>query len=352
LVHIISWETVMRIAVIGPQYPDSFARCISEALDDMGHQVIKVEDKRLTPHLPLWLKYTDKFKVKALESCLIQASPRFEKWVYRRLIPIIHGTNPELIINVSGGIPPEIIDKVRRNGCKMVLWFPDSVGYLGRQYLVAADYDAFFLKDPSIVKMMREKFNKNAHYLPECCMPKWHKKVELSDKDTNYYGCDITTAGSLYYYRARIFEHLMDYNLKIWGPPPPSWLRSPVAKFHTGRYVAELDKAKAFIAAKIVLNTFGPTEVGVNARTFEVAGCGAFQICEYRPGIKDFFKIDKEIVTYKTLKELRDKVEYYLAHPEERTEISNRAYKKAQQEHTYYKRLEKLIDIAFSRIHR
>jgi spore maturation protein CgeB len=212
--------------------------------------------------------------------------------------------------------------------------------------MLASDLDAWFFKDPYMASVFRDKLALNAFYLPEACNSVWHRKVELSAEDRRKYGCDLVTASNMYYYRAKSLEIFQGYDLKIWGKSYPSWLSSPLRSVYQDEYVAEVEKAKAFNAAKIVLNTMHYGEIeGVNCRLFEAAGCGAFQIADWKPALPDLFEPGKEIVTFKTQQELKEKVDYYLARPEERREIADRAYARAHREHTYERRLEKMFEI-------
>jgi spore maturation protein CgeB len=232
------------------------------------------------------------------------------------------------------------------SNAKVALWHPDSLANLGRQYVLASDLDAWFFKDPYAVEIFRAKLGINAHYLPEACNAAWHRRVELSEADRGKYACDLCTAGNMYYYRSRMLEIFKDYDLKIWGKSYPHWLDSPLRAHYPDVYVAELEKAKAFNAAKIVLNTMHYGEIaGVNCRLFEAAGCGAFQIADWKPALLELFEPEREIVTYSTREELKEKVDYYLAHPEERRQIADRAYVRAHREHTYEVRLRQLLKI-------
>lgn len=338
----------MNIVVVGPQYPDSLARCIFETLNDMGHNVYSADERKilLSSHLPRGYLTTDRLKIGIMENFLMKAFPKFELYVYDRLCSIIEPYKPDLIMTFNASIPPQTADILKqRTGAKIVCWFPDHPGNLRRQYVFGSNYDALFFKDHFLVDLGK-RINKKAFYLPECMRPKWHRRVELSNEDREKYGCDITIAGNMYYYRSLILEHLIkDYDVKIWGPPIPRWLRSSVANVHQRHYVAELDKAKAFGAAKICLNTFQGEVYGVNVRTFEIAGCGGFQICEYRPEIKEFFTLGEEIVVFHSLKDLKGKIDYYLVHPEERQVIADKAYERAHREHTYERRLVWMLDI-------
>lgn len=117
-------------------------------------------------------------------------------------------------------------------------------------------------------------------------------------------------------------------------------------KFHAHHYVAELEKAKALRAAKIVLNTFTHRETdGVNCRLFEATACGGFVLSENRPTIKDFFTPGKEIAIFNSREELLDQVRYYLSRPEERGRIADRGHERAHRDHTYEARLRKLLSV-------
>jgi spore maturation protein CgeB len=93
------------------------------------------------------------------------------------------------------------------------------------------------------------------------------------------------------------------------------------------------------------VNTMYLAEVeGVNCRLFEAAGCGAFQIADWKPALPELFEPEREIVTSRSREELREKVDYYLARPEERRAIADRAYARAHREHTYEIRLQQMFE--------
>ena len=88
-------------------------------------------------------------------------------------------------------------------------------------------------------------------------------------------------------------------------------------------YVAELEKAKALRAAKIVLNTFTHKETdGVNCRLFEATACGGFVLSENRPTIQISLRRGKRSRSSILERKLLDQVRYYLSHPEERERIA------------------------------
>ena len=340
-----------NIVVVGPQHADTLPKSVLITLRKMGHEAHSVDERELLGipfgkemekrgRLGVWTKAK-----KAVLETFMKTSPKFEARVYGRLAKAIEGYKPDLIIFHSAWVPPQTIGWLKKNtNAKIICWFPDHPGNIGRQYIFAAPYDVLFFTDRWLVERAR-LLGKNVHYLPEACAPEWHTRVSLSDKEKEIYGCDITTAGNMYYYRTLIFEELVKkYSVKLWGSFP-RWVESSARSAFQGRNVMETEKAKAFTGAKIVLNTFQGEVFGVNQRFFEIAGCGGFQICEHRDVIQEFFKIGEEIITFYTIGDLLEKINYYLAHPEERKKIADAAYARAHKEHTFEKRLEKLLEI-------
>lgn len=336
----------MKILVYGQVYPDSFARNIIVTLEDMGHTVFRSRagDMDVGTRRFWLLKYW-------LYNYAGKLMPSLERKAEDTLIQEVADLQPELVI-IPGEQPhPAIIRAIKRAAkCKVVQWMSDQLTSFGRQYILAADYDALFFKDEYVVQFAREKLEKPAYFLPQACNPKWHRRpAALSEADRKKYGCDLTVAGNLYWYRALMLEPFVGYNMKVWGANAPRWLESPVTRFYQHHYVAEEEKAKAMTAAKIVMNTMHYAEIlGCNLRLFETAGCGAFQIVDWRPNLYKFLEPEREVVTFHSRRELKEKVDYYLAHDEERQAIADRAYARAHAEHTYRHRLTQLLEWTFN----
>ena len=61
------------------------------------------------------------------------------------------------------------------------------------------------------------------------------------------------------------------------------------------------------------------------------------------PAISDYFVPGKEIVTYKNIPELLERIQYYLAHETEREAIREMGHKRSLREHTYQMRLARIF---------
>lgn len=113
-----------------------------------------------------------------------------------------------------------------------------------------------------------------------------------------------------------------------------------------GKIEYEKELPKLYNATKININiTTSQSITSPTQRIFDVSACGAFVLTDYRPGLEEFFKLEEEIVYYRTAQELKELVEYYLAHPDERQAIAQAAYIRTMRDHTYKKRMEMALEM-------
>lgn len=104
---------------------------------------------------------------------------------------------------------------------------------------------------------------------------------------------------------------------------------------------------KIFSESKIVINRHinisGP--YANNMRMFDVTLMGALLITDQKKNMEEFFKVGKEVVTYKDPADLINKIKYYLANEDERAEIAKNGQLRTLKEHTYRKRMGELSRI-------
>lgn len=243
-----------------------------------------------------------------------------------------------ILITCIESLPPQAIRGLREGNPKAKIFgvFSDHIANFGRGYFFTAEYDGLFFKDRYIVDKLRDKLGfRHVFYLPQACDPELHHPVTLTETERAFYGCELTIAGNAHSFRAAQLACLAGRDLKIWGKGPAAWLEHPIFAHHTNHYVAGIEKCKAMTAAKIVVNANHYAEIaGTNKRTFEVAAIGAFQITD-TPALADVFEPDVEVATYATMADMLERIDHYLARPEERDAMARRASKRAFAEHTY-----------------
>ena len=84
---------------------------------------------------------------------------------------------------------------------------------------------------------------------------------------------------------------------------------------------------------------------GIPARIFDVAACGGFVLSDGEEGIAEIFEPGKEIACFHDENELVDKLEYYLGHPAERRQMSERAWTRIRGEWTHHHVLTRMLEL-------
>jgi spore maturation protein CgeB len=335
----------VKILVVGNFYPEAFGLHIAETLERMGHTVRRFEPgfrpgrfggrigHRLDQAMGVVHAATDGIPaVRAARTRGLRAVAE-------------EGPIDAAVVCHDFLWPAEVAELRRRTGASVAMWFPDHLANFGRGYFMAAPYDALFFKDPYIVRALEGTVASPVRYLPECFNPERHRMPDGGRGDEAY-RCDVATAGNLHSWRVSVFSHLSDFDVKIWGAPPPLWMDAgPVRAMHQGRSVLNGEKALAFRGAKIVLNSLHYGEIwGVNARAFEAAGVGAFQVIDRRPGLAQLFEDGKELVSFRGIADLREKIGRWLPLEAERRAVAEAGMRRAHAEHTYELRLRLLLD--------
>lgn len=334
----------MRVAIIGQDYPEASARYISKWFARLGHETelfIAPSTFGISKFRADLVNRLVERSVRLTLSLSTSASMRAEKRMAAKILKWF----PDLVVTVDAHLWPDTVRDLGGQGAKVVLWFLDALVNFGRQIMFVAPYDRIFLKDPYMVRYCSEIAGLPAHLLPEGCDPEIHRPLEPAPPELV---SDVAMIGNIHPSRVRLLEQLLDFDIKVWGRVWPRWLESPVREMYTGRFLAGDDKAMAMRCSKSVLNNLHYGEIeSSNCRMFEAAGCGAFQLAEWRPGFDSLFRDGEEIVYYRSASELRDLLAHWLPRDEERRAVGDAACSRAHAEHTFERRLERLLEVTF-----
>ena len=102
---------------------------------------------------------------------------------------------------------------------------------------------------------------------------------------------------------------------------------------------------KVYRLSKINLNlTLRSIETGTPLRIFDVMSAGGFIMSNYQKDLAELFVIDKEIVVFESLDELKEKIRYYLGHENERQRIARNGYEKVKRCYSYPQVLKRMIE--------
>lgn len=107
-----------------------------------------------------------------------------------------------------------------------------------------------------------------------------------------------------------------------------------------------------YISGSAFLNIINSSKIGLDIqdnfcpmahRMFEYAACKIPVITREREEVFKFFKKDKEILTYNTYQELKEKLNYYLNNEKELEIVGINAYNRCKKEHNINHRVDKIL---------
>lgn len=325
----------MKIAIIGADRADSMEFHLKDAFMHLGHDVIifyiysfaLFKNKSLRPYA----QSVDKF--------LRTSNDKYDARRFKTLSNNVKSFNPDLIVCLYKDIHPSFIDNVKSSSNVVIHVNPDQMTTLGYQQVFAGNYDAWFTKDKYMLRFMTDNMHLNTFPYTEAFNHRYNPKPMIEKPDLEReLDIDVATYGTLYPYRTRMLGEIIrgGIDIKLYGVVPHRFFDNTLAPYCTGKYIVGEEKAKVLYGSRIVLNNLHFAEVeSVNCRFFEANGCGAFQLCDYRPILAELLPVDPETVSFKDTNDAIDKIKYYLYHADERHEIANKIYSHFLEHYTY-----------------
>lgn len=150
---------------------------------------------------------------------------------------------------------------------------------------------------------------------------------------------DVTFCGGLRKSRLKFMEDMMMRGMKI-------------RVYGTGwdtRELTDKDYVKLINQTKINLGISeddcgGKNIKQIKGRDVEVPMCGGFLLTGDNEYLSEYYKVGKEIESYRNPDECADKITFYLKNDSKREKISRAGYKRAQRDHTYDRQWKRILD--------
>jgi spore maturation protein CgeB len=262
-----------------------------------------------------------------------------------------------LLCMAQAPISGRVLNELRKRGVITVLWFVEDYERFTYWQNTAQYFDfVFTIQKGECIEKIKAAGAGEVHYLPTACDPFVHRPLQLSAEERQRWGSPYSFVGAGYHNRQQVFASFAEMPFKIWGTEWPTCRPFDKLVQEQGRRLTPDEYIKIFNATDININLHSSTERDgvepygdfVNPRTFELAASGAFQLVDSRSLLAELFVPGKEIVTFDTIPELREKMAYYAARPEERAQIVAAGRERALREHTYAHRIEQMLSIVYS----
>ncbi len=153
--------------------------------------------------------------------------------------------------------------------------------------------------------------------------------------------------------RIQVLEQVMPFGLKFYGNE--EWLKvlngHPLLQCYQGPAHPEKDVPRIFVSSTINLNIHSlQAQSSLNQRDFNCPLVGGFLLTDWVDGADHFFTPDEELVFYRRLSELPQKIEYFLNHEEARQAVIQRGQQRVQRDHTYAARVPRVLETLKRRV--
>jgi len=256
---------------------------------------------------------------------------------------------PDIVLVCEGELLKEsALERIRKVvGSRLAFWTFDDPQLIKRHLEVAQWYDHCFTNSLDAVQIYKENGVNSVTYLPWGCDPYVHKKIILDDLKDVKYKTDVCLYANVHPKRVAFLHEISDTQLGIWGR---GWNQlsasDPLRKFWKGSIVRLMELIKMYNGTKIALNIQRPetTLTTTTTRMWEATACGAMLLTEKVSGIDLAFEVGEEVICYEGLKDLREKVMFYLSNEEIREKVASRGQARCKRDHTVSNRLRKIIE--------
>lgn len=313
----------------------------------LGRELSEAFDSNDVEHVYYDCSELPKIKFHGLRSALAKLINRVEnkdiffylpKVRIQSIETLFENENPSHVLVIGfiyKFINPKILhDLAIKGNCKLFLYDTDSCNLYAkrREFIFFLEkelpiYQEIFSFSKVTTQFFKNTKNLNASHLPFGAKPIYPTKISNLNHDVLFVGsADLRRILLL----ERVQEHVMVYGSR-WKRNFPL-ISSALQSRITDRSVWGNELYQLLASSKIVLNItrthFYAAETGVNLRLFEALAAGCFLLTDECEEVLELFEVGVEIEVFKNATDLKQKVEYYLSHHEEREAIARLGHQK------------------------
>ncbi|UOE53082.1 glycosyltransferase [Bacillus sp. CMF12] len=277
----------------------------------------------------------------------------------KELESILQTFKPELALTLVGyKIPKIMLEILKQYEIKTSIWLTEDPYNMDRSIGLMKDFDYLFTIDTSALEYYKKIGHKKAFHLPLAANPDVFQPKKVAEE----FKSDICFVGYPYPDRIQLLEFILQrttYKVSVigfWSRYLRSYWKNNNLIINEG-WAEPPTVANYYNGAKIVLNSHRPLNLrqnknklgiaakSINNRTFDVAACGAFQLIEFREDLTKHFIENEEMVAFRNIDDLIQKIHYYIKADTERKAIANKARNRVLKDHTFQHRIEQMLSI-------
>jgi glycosyltransferase involved in cell wall biosynthesis len=338
----------LRILFLGENWYGSCARACCFALRRLGCDVTDID---ISTMIPQWRQRSNRAIRRMLQSRIVHE--------YNQLIlDCASQIKPDILLAFKGPfVESRTLETLRQSQTVLYNYYPDTSPSAHGRLLTESirGYDCvFYTKKFWSLNLPKAIAGRQAAFLPHGYDPDVHQVLSQDPRDTADYGHDVTVIASHTLHKERLLSELVrrcpNLDLHIYGSRWVESSRSPELNTHIrGFALFGSQYAKALRAARISLAIMSGRVDGVaqgdetTTRTYEIPACGGFMLHERTPELLELYDEGKEVACFGSVEELASKIEYYLAHPEEREAIARAGHLRCVPAYSYDQRMKEIL---------
>ncbi len=335
----------MRIVITygqRPPYPP-FGRHLAQAFRDLSHPswLVCVRDR------PWWGSVLKRLGRKRIHRQWDQKT-----WAHAKLHQALLRYRPDGVLDIGGDLfeSTALREMSRRFGNRFAVWLIE--GPYRDAHLPLAEYAAVASSSRATVRELCTQGLSSARYLPFATEPRWFRPAAWQP-DYRSHRVGFVGAGSRR--RAAFFERISDFGLSIWGT---EWhglgveRLAPTIRSYRGVFGKKV--VRCYQRSHIQLSVHRehmfhealsshPVATGLNFRHFDVPSCGTLLLSEWVEELPEAFVSGKEMDTFTSPDELREKIRYYLSHESSWQKLVQAARARVLKDHTCHHRAREWI---------
>lgn len=310
----------MRIAMIGNPHGMSAEMFYSQAFKTLGHSVLLLDQYGGT-QWPLVARLLVT-RTRIFRPALHFASNN------ENVSKGVEQFDPDVVIVFKGELLSAALLKELGSRNHFVLFYPDAYRYTALLRGRVSRFEMVFTHAHNH-QLFSRLGARRVETIAWACDPGFHRQLSCPQV------YDTSFIGSPYLIRWRIIRQLPETH--VFGP---YWVLKPSINHPP---VFGNDFVRVINQTKVNLNIQHPLDVIARAptwRIFEVAGCGGFLLSSEVPPLSDMLP---EVVTFRSISDLKDKVAYYLKHEDERQDVGGRLRRVCIEKHTFVHRARQIL---------
>jgi hypothetical protein len=329
----------VKIFIEGPDWTGMWTEIIADCLQQAGHRtgISYHNRKNLRDRISLAGK------------SWLPGYNRKSAWAGRhrkQLIEAMSQQQWDILLSIQGTLDQQTVTQCRRHspGLKVFYWWGDILTEQAETRIsAAAEFsERILISGKGNYDNLVSRYPQQLLYFPFGVASRFHRVGNIPADDQKKFAAEVAFVGSCYPERCELVRQLnkqLDTPVKVWGR---GWRHCKGV--HSLGPLSLADSLKVHACSKISLNLHhANTNNGFNMKFYEIPAAGGFQICDWQPLLEET-ALGKQTVAYRSFAEVTEKINYYLAHEQQRRQLIKAASESVFTAEDYTSRLAGLFN--------